>query len=371
MALSLKPSASTPSASRSLEAASPKAERFRGRANAVQFARGEVSQDLRAAQAKRFGRRQRGVNRRSGGVEGQPVERRLGKPGPGATEVGRAAPHPHGDPVGRLSDQASAILDAERGRRRDLLPAEAPLKHCRFAFPCRKGSARQEQDPQRVGRALAIREVFEDCGRAVGLLFGIIEDEEEALVADGEIELIAMPGEKARGPAPVAQNLRRVRREARFARAAFARDQARVRRLRAAFSPGENRAQVVVAAVERLDEMIVPTKQAEEIRLSVLEGVGKVEPVEARLGHDRLRDPDRRGFEQERAVADDDVGRDGEVAADCRLIDLETGDRGRSLGATAYRFGFPTSKFRAVKSLVVFTSSARKPVPCATSNSSS
>jgi hypothetical protein len=136
-------------------------------------------------------------------------------------------------------------------------------------------------------------------------------------------------------------------------------------RLRAAFGPVENLAQIVVATVQGFDETIVPAQKAEEIGLSVLEGVGERQPFEARLGHDRLREPKRGGLKQERAFADVDVGRDDEVAPGERS-DLNRVDGGRRLGMTAYRSGFPTLIGPAVKSPDVFTSSARKPEPCVT-----
>ncbi len=172
-----------------------------------------------------------------------------------------------------------------------------------------------------------------------------------------------MPGEKARGPSPVPQCLSRLRGKTGFPGAAFAGDEARARCPRAAFGPVEDFAQIVVAAVERLDKTIVPAQKAEEVRLAVLESVRKREPFEARLGDDLLRNAERRRLKQERAIADEDVRRGDEVAAGNRRPKLNPNDRGRSLGLTRYRFDFPTLTSRAVKSPVVLTSSARNPAP--------
>src|SRR5208337_2453684 len=169
------------------KAISTKTERFRYRANPVSFAAGELPEKVSAAEAEGLGRRQRRVYGGGRGVQRQAVQGRRRKPRRGAAQVGHGSLGPFCQPARGLLDQSRSIFDSQRCRCGDLLPPEPALKKRCFAFPLHERSPRQKQDTQWIRRRLALGEFLQDGGRALGLLLGIVEDEKQTPVPNGEI----------------------------------------------------------------------------------------------------------------------------------------------------------------------------------------
>lgn len=183
-------------------------------------------------------------------------------------------------------------------------------------LPFAERAAREEEEADGVRRVVPFGELLEERLCACGLLLRIVEDQEQALLADLEQRRFGLRQEPGR-PTLVLQLTRHRRAEPRLPGAACAGDKADRRRPGAAVRPIHDRLFILLATIERLDEPVVPPQRLEEVRFAVLKCFRELVPGKQRLrrgGQPELRRP--------RAVGDELLDASDQAEAEIALPDL-------------------------------------------------